>query len=294
MTITNLIQGIIDGLLIGGVYATCAVGLSMSFGVMRVTNWAHGALLMLSMYGGYYAVTLLGINPYLSMFLVAPVMFCLGYLLQRFIINRILIREMDREPTSVLLFTSGMDTFLCYLAMILFGSLAKTANTAYTGVSINIGQFFVSKAKLYSFIIAIIVTMALYLFVQKSETGRCLRAASQNRNVVCLMGIDLQNLYAIAMGIALAVTGIAGTLLTPVISVNYDSGTTFSVLCFIIVILGGKGNILGCLLGGLIVGLIQRVAGLFVTDSLANCIVYALFIVMLLVRPSGLLGKEKE
>jgi len=201
---------------------------------------------------------------------------------------------MDREPTSVLLFTSGMDTFLCYMAMILFGSLAKTAKTPYTGATINIGPYFVSQAKLYSFVIAIVVTLILYIFVQKSETGRCLRAASQNRNVVCLVGINLQNLYSLAMGIALAVTGIAGTLLTPVISVNYDSGTTFSVLCFIIVILGGKGSILGCLLGGLIVGLIQRVSGLFVTDSLANSIVYALFIIMLLVRPNGLLGKEKE
>ena len=196
------IQALIDGLLIGGVYAVVAIGLSLAFGVMRIVNWAHGELLMLSIYFSYFIFSWFGMDPYLIMFLNAIVMAGVGYILQRFIISNMLAREKEVEPVSVLLFTAGLGVFLSNLALVIFKGNPKTATTVYTGQSLHIGALYVSVPKLISFAIAMMCTLALYFFLQKSETGRAIRAASQNRNVVTLMGVNIKRLYNVAFAIS--------------------------------------------------------------------------------------------
>lgn len=288
------VQTLIDGLLLGGVYATVAVGLSLCFGVMRVVNWAHGALLMMAMYLTYYLVTLAGINVYLCCIITGTVMFGVGYFLQRFLFYKLIVREKDREPVNVLLFTSGLGTALTSLALILFGGFALQARTSYTGKSLHLGDYIISQTKLISFVIALVCTFALYFFLQKTETGRAMRATSQNRTVARLMGIDEKKTYCLAMGISQAMVGISASLLISFYPVSNAVGQLFSFKSFIVVVLGGKGSIMGCLVGGLLVGVIEKLFGTMFNDAISQITLFALFVLILLFKPSGLLGKEKE
>lgn len=175
------IQAIIDGLLIGGVYSTIAVGLSLAFGVMRIVNWAQGELLMISMYVSYFIFNWLGIDPYLIMFFTAAVMFAVGYFLQKTVLSKILARETAVEPISVLLFTAGLGIVLSNGVLAFVGPQYLSAMTPYTAKSMKVLNVYISIPKAISFAIALICTLGLYFFLQKSETGRAIRATSQNR-----------------------------------------------------------------------------------------------------------------
>lgn len=287
------LQALIDGLLIGGVYAVIAIGLSLAFGVMRIVNWAHGELLMLSIYLSYFIFTWFGIDPYLLMFLTAVLMAGFGYILQRFVISNMLAREKEVEPISVLLFTAGLGVFLSNLALVIFKGNPRTATTVYTGRSIHAGMLYVSVPKLISFVIAMGCTVLLYYFLQKSETGRAIRAASQNRNVVTLMGVNIKRLYNIAFAISVGMVGIAGALLLPYSSVQPTSGTTYSFKSFVIIVLGGQGSVIGALISGLLVGIIEKVGTLYFSDTTAQIAVFAVFVLVLLLRPNGLFGRKQ-
>lgn len=288
------LQALISGLLLGGVYATIAVGLSLAFGVMRIINWAHGELLMISMYISYLIISLTGVDPYLTIFITGAIMFVFGYIFQGTIINRLLEREDSREPVSVLLFTAGFGMVLSNLALIIFGANPILTATQYQGKTFMLGDIIISVPRFISFVIALAVTALLYLFLQKTETGRAIRATSQNRSVARLMGINQKKIYALAFGIGIALVGISGALLVPFFSIYPLVGLTFSNKSFIIVVLGGKGSVPGALLGGLLVGVIEQLAGIMFTDAYAQAIVFILFVIVLLFKPSGLLGKEAE
>jgi len=285
-------QSVIDGLLIGGVYATVAVGLSLAFGVMRIINWAQGELLMISMYVSYFLFDLLGLDPYINMFLVMGLMFAIGYFMQETVISNLLARETVREPISVLLFTSGLGMVLTNAALIVFGSAPKTALTPLSGKMIAVGDMLISLPKIISFSIALCCTIALFFFLQRTETGRAIRAISQNRQVATLMGINQKRVFSIAFGISIALVGLSGALLIPYFPVGTTVGQTFSFRSFVIVVLGGKGSVIGALLGGLIVGVIEKVGGLLFSDTYAQMMVFVIFVIVLLFKPNGLLGQK--
>lgn len=285
-------QSVIDGLLIGGVYATVAVGLSLAFGVMRIINWAQGELLMISMYVSYFLFDLLGLDPYINMFLVMGLMFAIGYFMQETVISNLLARETVREPISVLLFTSGLGMVLTNAALIVFGSATKTALTPLSGKMIAMGDMLISLPKIISFSIALCCTIALFFFLQRTETGRAIRAISQNRQVATLMGINQKRVFSIAFGISIALVGLSGALLIPYFPVGTTVGQTFSFRSFVIVVLGGKGSVIGALLGGLIVGVIEKVGGLLFSDTYAQMMVFVIFVIVLLFKPNGLLGQK--
>ena len=289
---TMYLQSIIDGLLIGGVYATIAVGLSLAYGVMRIVNWAHGELLMISMYISYFAFIWLNIDPYLIMLFTAAVMFGVGFLMEKCVITNMLDKETNIEPISVLLFTSGLGLFLSNSALALFGGTPRSAVTAYTGKSEKIGEIFLSIPKSISFVIAVLCTIALFVFLQKSETGRAIRATSQNRSVATLMGVNMKKIYNLAFGLSIAMVGLAGGLLIPYLPLNPDVGATFSFKAFVIVVLGGQGSIMGALIGGLLIGVIEKVGALAASDIVAQIAVFIVFVLVLLFRPYGLLGKK--
>lgn len=286
------LQALLDGVLLGGVYATIAVGLSLAFGVMGIINWAHGGFLMVSMFIAYSLCLFCGWDPYLAMFVCMIVLFIVGYFIQKFVFNPLLKKETAREPLSVLLSTAGLSMVLTNVATMIFGSYVLGVNTAYSGKTLWLGDIMVSVPKLISFVIAIAATLLLFLFLQKTEQGRALRATAQNRNVARLMGINVDRSYCLAFGISLGLVGIAGALLIPSFSVYPTVGDLYSNRAFIIVVLGGKGDIMGALAGGLIIGIIERIGAVLVSESFGVIMSFVLFIVMLLFKPTGLFTKK--
>jgi branched-chain amino acid transport system permease protein len=288
-----LVQALLDGVLLGGVYATIAVGLSLAFGVMGIINWAHGEFLMVSMFISYLLITFLGFDPYLTLFVNVVFMFAIGYLLQKNVLSKILKKDKNQEPTSVLVATSGLGLVLISVATMIFGSNAMSPQTAYSGKTIWLGEIVFSVPRLISFGLALVATVLLYLFLQKSEMGRSIRATAQDRHTAKLMGINTERTYNTAMGISLALVGIAAALLIPNFSVYPKVGSVFSNKSFIIVILGGKGNVPGALLGGFLIGIIERVGAIFWTESYAMLLVFALFVIMLVIKPEGIFSKRR-
>lgn len=289
-----ILQAIIDGIMLGGVYASLAVGQSLTFGVMRVINWAQGECLMLAMYISYFAITLTHMDPYLTMFITGGAMFLFGYILQRFVFNTIMTREESRETGTALLFTAGLALVLSNLALILWGPTPLLATTRYQGMRFKLGELIISVPRLISFLIAMVCTGLLYWFLQKSESGRALRATSQNRTVARLMGIQVEKLFCLCFGLGFSLVGIGASLLSPFFAVYPTVGLSFSFRSFIIVVLGGRGSVEGALIAGILVGLIEKVGGLFVYESYAQALTFILFVAMLLFRPNGLFGKQSE
>ena len=286
------LQALIDGLLIGGVYATMAVGLSLAFGVMRIINWCQGELLMVSMYISYFVFTWLGMDPYLIVFLTAFVLFCVGYILQKGVIGNLLDRSNEREPISVLLFTAGLGMVLSNAALVFIGSNPLSEQTRYTGQMLEVGTILVSVPKLISFDFALCLTLLLYTLLQKSEVGRAIRATAQNRSVATLMGIDQKKIYRLSFGLSLAMVGASGALLIPYYPVSTTVGNIFSFKTFVIVVLGGMGSVPGALLGGLLVGIIEKVIGQAWSDTYAQILVFVIFVAVLLFKPNGLMGEK--
>lgn len=287
-------QALLDGLMLGGLYAAIAVGLSLAFGVMRMVNWAHGEFLMISMYLAGILITNFGMNPYLTILITGPVLILLGFLLQKWVLNRIIEKDNAREPRRILLFTAGLGMVLTNGCTMLFSSDTRVVSTKYDNSAFNLGEFFFTTPRVAAFLIAIFCTAALYVFLQKSETGRALRATSQNRTAAQLMGINEKKIYCIAFGIGLGLVGISASILVPFFPYSPSLGMVFGFKSFVIVVLGGKGSVPGALLGGLIVGVIEKVGGIYLTDSYAQALLFLIFVTILLVRPTGLLGKETD
>lgn len=288
-----IVQAVVSGLLMGGIYALIAIGLSLIFGVMRIINFAHGEFVMVGMFISYWLITLTKIDPYLAILIVAPVMFGAGYLFQRLLLNKLLEREQAREPISILLFTAGLGLVLQNLALILFGSDARSVNTAYTGATFTLSNIIFSQTRFLAFVISIVCSIAIFYLLTRTEIGRAIRATSQDRNTAKLMGINEKFIYCIAFAIGSGLVGVAGALLVPLYYVFPTVGNVFGLRSFIIVVLGGIGSTKGALYGGILIGVIEAVATQFISPSYSELLVFVFFVVVLLFKPSGLFGTEK-
>lgn len=290
MTMSILIQALIDGILIGGVYAAIGLGLSLAYGVMGVVNWAHGEVLMVSMFLSYYLTKFAGFDPYLTALVNIVVLGALGFVLQKVVFNK-LINRGKAAWRDILLFTAGMSMALQALFNLLFGAEVKSVETKYSGM-LHLGNMLFSTPKLISFLLAALCCVGLYFFIQRSEMGRSLRATSQDRVTAQLMSINANLVYCIAFAISLGIVGLSGALLTPFYPVNPYVGASFCFKAFIIVAMGGKGNIPGAMLAGVLIGVIEKIGGTLMGDNLAQIIIFVLFIIILLVKPEGILAKK--
>lgn len=289
---TLVIQALVDGLLIGGVYAAIGLGLSLAYGVMGVVNWMHGEMLMVFMYISYFLVRYAGFDPYLTSIVTILVAGAFGVFLQKFVLNRLVHRS--KIPwRDILLFTAGIGTSLQAIFNMAFGAEVRAVETKYSGM-LHVGDILVSLPKLISCIIAIICCVGLFIFLQRSEAGRAVRATAQDRSTAQLMGINSDTTFNLAFAISLGLVGISGSLLIPFYSVNPYVGSSFSFKSFIIVAMGGKGNIPGALIAGLVIGIIEKVGGYLVGDNLAQIIIFVMFIVILIAFPDGILAKRKK
>lgn len=289
MDATILASAAINGLLLGGIYTLVASGLTLIYGVLHIINFAHGSMLMLAMFGVYYLLTLLGIDPYLSMLIMVPAMFVLGYVLYKGLIGRL----SSGKDENILLVTLGLSILIENLALMLFKGDSRTIQVSYSDRMVELGSTLVPLPKLISFGVAMVVCIALGVFMQRTDIGRAIRAVAKERVGARLVGIDVERIYAISYGIGLATLGAAACLLMPIFYVSPTIGHVFVLVAFTVVVLGGMGSFLGAVIGGLIIGLTESFGGLFLGESLGQIGISLIFILILLFRPSGLFGARQ-
>ena len=277
-------QVILSGLLAGALYALVALGLALIFGVMRVINVAHGPLLMLGAYATWFAYHRFGVNPYLGLLISMPLLFLLGALLQRTLVFRVV----DAPELSSLLLTFGVSIALVNLAQLAFTSDLRSIE--YIGGSWMVGPFAFAKSRTIAFVFAAVITAGAFLFLQKTRLGKAIRATSQSREVAMVCGIDVQRIHLITFGLATALAAAGGTLLSVIVAIQPEMGQVWTFKSFLVIVLGGAGNYPGALLGGLLLGLVEQLSSLFLTTQLSEVVAYVLLVLVLLVRPAGLLG----
>ncbi|MFN9766572.1 MAG: branched-chain amino acid ABC transporter permease [Pseudomonadota bacterium] len=281
-----LFPSILNGVTTGAVYALIALGLTLIYGVLHIINFAHGALLMVALYAVYLLKRHLGIDPYLALPLVVPAMFALGYALQRVVINR----ASHGKDENILLVTLGLSIVLENLALMVFKSDTRTIETAYTLTTVQIGPAFIALPKLVAFGGALVASALLLLIVTRTDVGRAIRAVAREKQGSRLVGIAVEQVYAMCFGIGLACLGAAACFLLPAYYVNPQVGSGFVLVAFTIVVLGGMGSFAGALLGGLLIGVVESLSGLLLGESLGQIGIFAIFIAVLLLRPQGLFG----
>ena len=285
-----LFPSLLNGLTTGAVYALIALGLTLIYGVLHIINFAHGAALMMALYAVYFLKTQLGIDPYLALPLVVPGMFVFGYAVQRLVINR----ASHGKDENILLVTLGLSIIMENLALIFFKSDTRTIDTAYTlaTVPVNVGfaQAMIALPKLVAFAGALVVSAMLFWLVGKTDLGRAIRAVSKEKHGAKLMGINVDHIYALTFGIGLACVGAAACFLLPAYYVNPQVGSGFVLVAFTVVVLGGMGSFVGALVGGLLLGVVESLGGLYFGDSLGQIGIFLIFIAVLLFRPQGLFG----
>ena len=277
-------QVVISGILSGALYAMVALGLALIFGVMRIINVAHGPLLMLGAYATFFLYSALGINPYLTVPVSMLVLFAVGLLLERTLVFRVV----DAPELSSLLLTFGISIALVNLAQLLFTSDLRSVE--YLTGSWVVGPLALSKARVVAFTVASALTGLSFLFLQRTRLGKAIRATSQNREVAMVCGIDVQRIHLVTFGLSAALAGAGGALIAVIVAIQPEMGQIWTFKSFLVIVLGGAGNYPGALLGGILLGLIEQLASLFLTTQLSEVVAYVLLVLILLVRPQGLLG----
>lgn len=286
---TVFLQSVLSGILVGGVYALIGIGLTIIFGVMRVINFAHGDLLMLGMYATWWIFKNVGLDPYVALLATAPLLFLWGAFLQRVFINRAL----NALPQNQILLTIGLGLIMSNSMMLIFTSDYQLISTSYSSASFDVLGLSVSQPLLYSFLITAAITTALFWFLQRTDTGQAIRATAQDRDAAQLMGINVRWTSVLSFGIGSALAGAAGALIAPTYYIFPQVGSAFTLKAFVIVVLGGMGSIVGATLGGLIIGVTESLAAIYVASGLKELVVFVLFLALLLFKPSGLLGKSR-
>jgi len=284
-----LLQSILSGILIGGVYALIGIGLTLIFGVMRVINFAQGELVMVGMYATFWVFVLLGVDPFVSVVLTMPALFLLGAVLQRSLINRVL----DALPQNQILLTIGIGLVLSNTAMLVFTSDYRILSTSYSSSSVALGAMRLSTPLIYCFLITAAITAALYWFLVKTDMGHAIRATAQDRDAAQLMGVNVRTMGVVAFGLGSALAGAAGALVAPIYYIYPQVGGAFTLKAFVVVVLGGMGSIIGATLGGVLIGVAESLSGTYIGSGWKDLCVYVIFLLVLLLKPSGLLGKSR-
>ena len=309
----NFLQALFAGLLIGGIYGLMCVGLGIIFGVMKVINFAQGDLLMLGMYCAWYLVTGFGVlafmgpyaGPIVAAILTFPVLYLVGILLHRFLISKVTgtrVAGMDGEGHNAqLILTLGLSLILSNGGLLLFKSEPRSISTPMSKTAFEIGpmvgndlSIFINQARLVGLIVAVFVAATLYLFITRSRMGKSLRAAADNPEAAVYMGIDVDRAYRVAFGIGTGITAVAGALIAMYYPFQPYVGIEFVIVMYAGVVLGGLGSIIGAFWGGMIIGLVQQLATLFMSNQLQNTAVFVVFLLIVFLRPQGLFGTNVQ
>jgi branched-chain amino acid transport system permease protein len=286
MELSTFLQALVTGILMAGIYALVAIGLTLIFGVVRIVNFAHGEFVMLGMYLSFWLWKLWGIDPYVSLLITMPVLFCFGVLVQRFLFHPIL-----RAPDLAQIFmTVGLSVILMNVTLFLFTADYRSVKVSYAEWAWRVGGVTIPMTRLFAFLGALLLAGLLTLFLTKTDVGKALRAVAQDREVSMLLGINPERMYLMAVGLGAALAGAAGSLIVPFFYTFPTVGVVFVLIAFVVVILGTLGNIQGALLASLIVGVAESLGILFAGADLGLVVVFAILVVSLVFRPSGLMG----
>jgi branched-chain amino acid transport system permease protein len=283
-----LIPAVLNGLMTGAIYALIALGLTLIYGVLHIINFAHGALLTAVMFAAFFAYSLLGLDPYVATVVLTPLFFLLGYGLQRFIIGP----AAHGEDRNILLVTLGLAIVIENSLLYAFRADTRTINLPYAFDVIEIGTALLAVPRVIAFAVVIAVALALWLIMQWTDTGKAIRAVAKEKLGAELSGIDVAHIYAVTFGLGTACLAIAGCLLIPTYYVNPSAGNAFVLIAFTIVVLGGMGSVVGALIGGLFIGVVESLSSLYLGESLGQIGIFVMFILVLLFRPSGLFGER--
>lgn len=286
----GLIQTIINGLLIGGIYALLAVGLTMVFGVLKIINFAQGEFLMLGMYlcWVFYNLFNSAVSPFYLIVPVIILMFFFGVMVMRLLVTPLLKRN---DNNSYVLLTIGLSFFLQNIAQGLWSSNAQSINLPIKTSSFLLFGFVFPTAKVIAFCSALVLVFAIFAFLKNTDIGRAIRATSENRDTAQLLGIDHNRMYITAFAMGTAIAGIAGCLLIPMYSIYPRVGQTFSVITFAVVVLGGLGNTKGAFVSGLLIGIIETLTATYINSNVSQIVVFLVLIVVMLFRPNGLFNR---
>jgi branched-chain amino acid transport system permease protein len=279
---------ILQGVLTGLVYGLMALGLSVIFGVVRVVNFAHGEFAVVAMYATFVLFTALGLDPFVSMLPIAVAFFGIGYALHVTLINPF-VRRPEHEQFILLV---GLAIILVNGLLMIFGPDARPTNLPYGFDSFLIGPVIVDKARLYAAVAALVVAAALFGFFRFSRTGTAIRACADNLVGAAVVGLNVKRLYALTFGLGLACVGAAGALMVTIADANPGLAQAYTLLAFTIVIVGGLGSMPGALVGGVLIGVSEAVAGFTVAPSMKSMFSFGLLILVLVLRPHGLLGRR--
>jgi len=280
----------LSGLLTGLVYGLMALGLSVIFGVVRVVNFAHGEMMTVAMYLAVVLFAHLGLDPLLMMLPIAAVLFVAGYVMQLVIINPFIARP---EHSQFMLMVAVAIIIVNGLLMV-FGPDAQAVQTSYAFDSFAFGPLIVDATKLYAGVAAVLVAGALFAFFQFASLGKAIRACADNYTGALVVGLDVKKLYALSFGLGAACVGAAGAIIVLIVDVTPPLGPAYTLLAFVIVITGGLGSMPGALLGGVLIGLTEAMAGLFFTPSAKSMFAFAILVLVLLFRPQGIMGKKLQ
>ena len=289
MDLTIIGAAVINGILMGGIYTLVASGLTLIYGVLHIINFAHGSMLMLAMFGVFYLVTKMGVDPYLSLLITMPTMFVMGYILYKYFIGKLSYGKDE----NILLITLGLSIVIENLALMLFTGDSRTISLSYSDKMFEVGPLLIGLPKIISFVASMVMCGLLGIFITQTDTGRAIRAVAKERMGARLVGIDVDKVFAISFGLGMATLGAAASLLMPIFYVSPTTGHVFVMVAFTVVVLGGMGSFFGAVVGGLIVGLTESFGGLYLGESLGQIGISLIFILILLFRPSGLFGDKR-
>jgi len=283
-------QAVINGLLIGGIYALVSIGVTLIFGVVKIVNFAQGEFVMIGMYITFFLATQFGIDPIVSLIVSMPVLFVTGVLVQHFLIRRVL--GLNDLPQIFLTF--ALSLLIINVALMLFTANYRTVHTWYSDEAFHVGGLYIPVAKLIAFVVAMLLSGILWVFLRTTDLGKAMRAASQNRDVAQLMGINPNRVFAVALGIALALAGAAGSLLMPFYPAYPMAGQVFVLMAFVAVVLGTLGNVTGALIASLMMGVAESLGIQFVGADSGLIVVFVMFLATLIVRPTGIFGGRRR
>ena len=278
----------VGGILTGLVYGLMALGLSVIFGVIRVVNFAHGEMMTMAMYIAVTLFTAFHLDPLIMLVPIAAMLFAFGYVLQMRLINPFV----TRPDTSQFLLLVAVAIIIVNLLLIAFGPDARTMQASYAYDSFQLGRLIVDATKLYAGLAAIVVAIALFVFFRYTQIGTAIRACADNYTGALVVGLDVSHLYALTFGIGAACVGAAGVMMTLIVDVTPALGPAYTLLAFVIVITGGLGSMPGALVGGVLIGLTEAMAGLLFTPSAKSMFSFAVLVLVLLFRPQGIMGKR--
>ncbi|HTI87380.1 MAG TPA: branched-chain amino acid ABC transporter permease [Alphaproteobacteria bacterium] len=282
-----LSQVVANGILLGGLYAVMAFGLALVWGVLNIVNLAHGAFIMLGGYLAWHLYYIVGLDPFLGLPITAVVMFALGYVVQRGLLNLIVRGPMFNS----LLITFGLEVVLTYCAQLAFSADFRAINPVYAGHSVSIGTVVIPVVRLAAFAVALALTVGMWTFLLQTRLGRAIRATAQNLVAARLYGVEPRHLYAVTFGLGIALAGVSGALYGTVSQINPYIGASLTAKSFAISIIGGLDNPLGVLVGGLFLGIVESLTTLYIGPTYADVASFGILVLVLVVRPSGLLGK---